>query len=72
MVDYAPYTDKTIRNKRHPNLEERAYAEALVQEEVNKILSKYQNEEKFLQDVAYRLAAHTLRKEDEEDRNEHV
>jgi hypothetical protein len=30
MVDYTPYTDKTIRNKRNPNPEERAYAEAQV------------------------------------------
>jgi hypothetical protein len=72
MVDYTPYADKTIRNKKNPNPEERAYAEAQVQEEVNRILRKYQNEKKFLQDVAYRLAAHILRKEDEEDRNEYV
>jgi hypothetical protein len=70
MVDYAPYTDKTIRNKRNPNPEERAYAEAQVQEEVNRILSRHQNEEKFLQDVAYRLAAHMLRKDEDGNRNE--
>jgi hypothetical protein len=45
MVDYTPYTDRTTRNKRNPNLEERAYAEAQVDEQVKKVLKQFlQNE----------------------------
>ncbi len=61
MVDYSPYSEKTIRNKKKPSEEEKAYADMLVEDEVNRILTKYANEEKFLGDVAYKLAQRIIK-----------
>jgi hypothetical protein len=70
MVDYTKYSDKTIRNKRDPNPEERAYAEAQVNEQVKKILNRFHDEPKFLSEIAYRLAAEIINsKEQDGDRN---
>jgi hypothetical protein len=66
MVDYTPYADKTIRNKRNPNPEERAYAEAQVNEQVKKILNQFRAEPKFLSEIAYRLAAEIINSKEED------
>jgi hypothetical protein len=43
IADYRSLDDKTIRNKRNPNQEERAYAGMQANEAVAKILAKYRD-----------------------------
>ena len=66
MIDNSKYHPKAIRNKTNPNTEEQAYAEMEVRQEVDKLLTRFHGEPKFLKDVAVQLAYRALHQERQE------